>query len=657
MSDKAPTLCLCMIACNEAHVIERALRSVRGILDYWIICDTGSHDATAVLAIRALAGIPGELHRTDWVNFGFNRTQAIQLARPHADYLLVMDADMIVNVFDPGFKKNLTADSYEIRYEGEVDYWQAMLVSTRPDWHYVGVTHEHLDTPAPFTWDKLHGLSLTHFADGGMRADKFQRDIRLLTAALEEEPLNPRNLFYLAQSHIYLDQFEPAIHFYQQRIALAGWEEERWYAMLQLARARQLSNHPWEVVLEDFKAAFEARPWRLEPLYEIVRHYREVADYEAGYAYAAIAGHSAPYPNDLLFIEKTVHELLFPLEYGVCAYGTQRYSEAIDAFNRVMLQAPQNTLEGSDSHTPGNPRGSHQWIAESAVRGRSMALCALFPASAGEINAMQEPANHLMVLVPFHNPGSALARCLESLELQDHTNFDVLFLDDGSTDDSPAILQATLRRDPRFRLIRRTSRHGLARNLSSALLTHCRPHDIVVCVDGDDWLTTPDALSFVDNLYRDHDCWLTYGQFEFANGDYGFAQPFSTEDDFATLRDYFRASHLRTFRAGLFHTLAEFDPKLHCLRDEAGNWLTSAVDAALMCPLMELAGHGRVRFADRVLYHYNDQGPDHIHTSHRQAQSVNFECVRNKPRFAPIDSYFSHAHLAGHTGIDNWTRA
>ena len=117
----------------------------------------------------------------------------------------------------------------------------------------------------------------------------------------------------------------------------------------------------------------------------------------------------------------------------------------------------------------------------------------------------------------------------------------------------------------------------------------------------------------------------------------------ASEEDFATLRDYFRTSHLRTFRAGLFHRIAEQDPGYACLKDDAGRWLTSAVDVALMCPLLEMAGFARARFADRVLYHYNDEGPNHIHNARRESQLASFECVRNKPRFRRVDHYLASA--------------
>lgn len=81
-----------MIVRNESRVIARALASAIPWIDTWLICDTGSTDGTQDIIREQLASIPGELHEVPWINFGHNRTQAIQLARTKADYLLILDA-------------------------------------------------------------------------------------------------------------------------------------------------------------------------------------------------------------------------------------------------------------------------------------------------------------------------------------------------------------------------------------------------------------------------------------------------------------------------------------------------------------------------------------------------------------------------------------
>ena len=59
------TIALCMIVKNEARVIERCLDSVRSLVDYVLIEDTGSSDGTQDVVRRWLdrVRLPGEVDR------------------------------------------------------------------------------------------------------------------------------------------------------------------------------------------------------------------------------------------------------------------------------------------------------------------------------------------------------------------------------------------------------------------------------------------------------------------------------------------------------------------------------------------------------------------------------------------------------------------
>ena len=87
------TVCLNMIVKNEREVIERCLSSVKQLIDYWIIVDTGSTDGTQEVVKKFLKDIPGELHERPWVDFGYNRNEAMKLAEGKTDYLFFIDAD------------------------------------------------------------------------------------------------------------------------------------------------------------------------------------------------------------------------------------------------------------------------------------------------------------------------------------------------------------------------------------------------------------------------------------------------------------------------------------------------------------------------------------------------------------------------------------
>jgi len=88
---KKKTICLNMIVKNESKVITRCLESIKPILDYWVILDTGSTDGTQQIIKNFMKDIPGELHEDAFVNFEYSRNKALDFAKGKADYVLFID--------------------------------------------------------------------------------------------------------------------------------------------------------------------------------------------------------------------------------------------------------------------------------------------------------------------------------------------------------------------------------------------------------------------------------------------------------------------------------------------------------------------------------------------------------------------------------------
>jgi glycosyltransferase involved in cell wall biosynthesis len=110
---------------------------------------------------------------------------------------------------------------------------------------------------------------------------------------------------------------------------------------------------------------------------------------------------------------------------------------------------------------------------------------------------MPEPL--VSVLVPALNVAGLLPRCLDSLLAQTHRPLEIIVVDDGSTDDSAAVLSGYAERYPEVRAISQAHRGvGPARNAALSLAKG----DYVAMVDADDWVE-PDFLTDMVRLARD----------------------------------------------------------------------------------------------------------------------------------------------------------
>lgn len=106
----------------------------------------------------------------------------------------------------------------------------------------------------------------------------------------------------------------------------------------------------------------------------------------------------------------------------------------------------------------------------------------------------------ISVIIPVYNIQQHLRECLDSVLGQSYLHLQVICVDDGSTDESPAILAQYAQKDPRVQVIRQQNAGpGAARNTGLEAATG----EYVIFLDSDDWFE-PDFLEkMVDTAVRE----------------------------------------------------------------------------------------------------------------------------------------------------------
>jgi tetratricopeptide (TPR) repeat protein len=322
-----PTLCLNMIVKNESKIITRLLESVLPVIDSYCICDTGSTDNTVELIQEFFSkkNISGKIVNEPFKNFAHNRNFAFQSCIGMSDYVLFLDADMIlkVNNFD---KKSLLKNDYFLILQGsESFYYQnTRIVKNNGLFKYVCVTHEYIDAPPNSSSSLIEKdkLFISDIGDGGSKNDKFERDIRLLSEAIVLEPKNERCHFYLANSYHDCGKFEQAIEIYKKRIELGGWEQEVWYSYYRIGICYKNLNKMDEAICT-WMNGYNFSQSRVENLYEIIHHYRNISKHKLAELFYNIASKIISKTVDkdkFLFLHNDIYTFKVDYEHTILGF-------------------------------------------------------------------------------------------------------------------------------------------------------------------------------------------------------------------------------------------------------------------------------------------------------------------------------------------------
>jgi glycosyltransferase involved in cell wall biosynthesis len=333
------TICLNMIVKDEASIITRCLESVKPYIDYWVIVDTGSTDGTQDVIREFMKDIPGELHESEWVNFGYNRNEAMQWAKGKGDYLLFIDADEVLS--GKMDKEALHDDVYlgvtVLQRNPVISFKRALLINNELDWSWKGVIHETLQCEGSPSYDTLWGMELSAEAKDGNRAKdpkKYMKDAKALEVALENDPNNSETVYYLAQSYYMAKEYELALKNFLKRAQMDGWDQQTFWSKYYSGHIQELLGMSKEAIVNSYCDAYQFRPTRAEPLMKLANMFYNQGNYIIGFLLAK-EGLKIPKPDDIVYVEEWVYDYGLAAVFANCAQKLGKHDLALTHFEKV----------------------------------------------------------------------------------------------------------------------------------------------------------------------------------------------------------------------------------------------------------------------------------------------------------------------------------
>lgn len=111
---------------------------------------------------------------------------------------------------------------------------------------------------------------------------------------------------------------------------------------------------------------------------------------------------------------------------------------------------------------------------------------------------MKENKPVVSIIVPVYNAGDSMYRCINSLKLQTYSSIEIIFVNDGSTDNSGKIIEELAKGDERIKIIHQNNGGvTLARKNGWKMSSG----ELCMFVDADDFLET-DAVEFFVKQFK-----------------------------------------------------------------------------------------------------------------------------------------------------------
>lgn len=140
------------------------------------------------------------------------------------------------------------------------------------------------------------------------------------------------------------------------------------------------------------------------------------------------------------------------------------------------------------------------------------------------------------IIVPVYNAEKYLKRCVDSILRQDYRDFELLLMDDGSSDGSAEICDGYERADSRVRVIHKENT-GVSDTRNQAL--DQAQGKFIQFLDSDDWIV-PEATRLLVRSMEEYDCDMVISDFYRVAGE-RLAQKGDIEEDKVMNRQEFAA--------------------------------------------------------------------------------------------------------------------
>ena len=222
--------------------------------------------------------------------------------------------------------------------------------------------------------------------------------------------------------------------------------------------------------------------------------------------------------------------------------------------------------------------------------------------------------NKFKIVIPSYNNEKWVETNVESILEQEYDNYEVLYINDCSTDNTLQKVKNLVKNNSKWNIVSNKKNMKRGYNISPMNENIQKfmndDEEILVFVDGDDWLADSNVLTKLNDFYNARQCWMSYGGMVCWKGgeEVNEANPQNSSYSYDIhksknyRKDLWRASHLRTFKWWLYKKIRDKDLRY----SKTDEYYFHAEDLATSYPCLEMSGIDKIGVHDFITYVFNE---------------------------------------------------
>jgi hypothetical protein len=289
---------LTMIVKNAGNSFREVLESYIPIIDRWTILDTGSTDNTIQNIKDILVPkVRGELYQEPFINFRESRNRCLDLAGKSCKFIIMLDDTYIVKNDIRGFLTHVRGDQFSESFaitikSRDVEYGSNRIIKSVYNLRYIFKIHEvvqpNVTVMIPIDQYQVYIYDVVTPYMDQRTIERKKMDLKLLQESVEEDPEEPRHLYYIAQTYVGMKDDENAYKYFLRRVfhTEGGFDQEKYDAGFEAARIAHFRlKKPWDEFEFLYRMIEKIDPKRPEPWYFRGVHYLLKGEFPESFSY------------------------------------------------------------------------------------------------------------------------------------------------------------------------------------------------------------------------------------------------------------------------------------------------------------------------------------------------------------------------------------